>query len=124
MRKMKTTNKLSDIAAFQVKLQKALNGIELPCDNICAAKEYAVGIFTELGEALAVNKNWKTWTANKPYDVKALREEIADIWIFLINYTLANNMTIEEVLFEIGEKQKILALRHSEKLNNGGKNNE
>ena len=90
----------------QIKLQESLKGIKLPSKNPDFIRESSLGIFTELGEALAVDKTWKTWKEVKEkYNEEDLKEEIADIWIFLINYTLANNISCEEIIKQIHKKQ-------------------
>ena len=94
-------------------LQMKIEGVQLPVNSPQLFKKYALGIFTELGEALAVNKNWKDWRQQREYDEDDLLEEIADIWIFLVNYTMANGKDLDEMLDCIEAKQKILAERHN-----------
>lgn len=106
-------SKIKDIFNFQKKLQKGLYGIELPKYDIKLASKYAFGIFTELGEALAEDKSWKDWRKQKEeVNYNDLKEEIADVWIFLINYTLANNLDANDILEEIIKKQNKLKERH------------
>lgn len=98
--------KIKDCFLHQILLQQKLKNISLPCKDPDFIRESALGIYTELGEALAVDKSWKTWKkVSNNFDEKDLKEEIADIWIFLINYTLANNISCDEILEEINKKQ-------------------
>jgi NTP pyrophosphatase (non-canonical NTP hydrolase) len=109
---------LKGIFTNQKILQKALEGVGLPDYNPKLASKYALGIFTEVGETLAEDKNWKTWDSHiRPVNVPAVKEEIADVWCFLINFTLAFGMDLDEILDEIIKKQRILRKRHAEKIN-------
>ena len=103
---MSEQDRMWDIFSKQDKLQMLLGRDPLPCKNPDMIRESALGIFTELGEALAVDKSWKTWKkVHDPYNREDLKEEIADIWIFLVNYTLANNISWPEICKAIEEKQ-------------------
>lgn len=102
---------LNDLFDYQVKLQKILNNVNLPDCNDEMLAEYALGIYTELGEALAINKNWKKWREKSGYNTSEFLEEIADVWIFLINFTLAAGMEADDIIYEINRKQQILSER-------------
>lgn len=127
MKTMNTTTKMSNslqrIFDFQKAFQSELHGIELPALNNAVIGEYALGVFTELGEALAVNKNWKKWRCQSEFDEQAFREEIADIWLFLVNITLASNMDAEDILAEIERKQTIIKQRIKEDYYEKGQKN-
>lgn len=107
MKTMNETDKMYDIFSSQAKLQSLLGRDVLPKKVPDMIRESALGIFTELGEALAVDKSWKTWKeVHEQYDQDDLKEEIADIWIFLVNYTLANNISWPEICEAIMKKQE------------------
>lgn len=99
---------LNSAFEFQAKLQSVMNDANLPDNRDDLLSQYALGIYTELGEALAINKNWKPWRKNEAYNTRDYIKEIADIWIFLINFSLASGMTAQDVLTEIDRKQQIL----------------
>ena len=105
-------DKMKEVFQFQKQYQKTLSGVDLPSKNVHLMKEFAMGIYTELGEALAVDKSWKSWRKDqKTYNKERLNEEIADIWNFLINFTLANDLDYEDIVNIIQFKQGILLQR-------------
>ena len=106
---------LYDLFDYQAKLQKILNNADLPAERDDLLAQYALGIYTELGEALAINKNWKTWRKSAEYNTSEFLEEIADVWIFLINFTLAAGMNADDIIYEISRKQQILSDRLNSK---------
>ena len=98
---------LHDIFLNQEFFVGELKNIQLPTKNYDLIRESALGIFAELGEVLSVDKNWKTWRTDKhSYDENDLKEEIADVWIFLINLTLSNNIDSDEIIELINKKQR------------------
>lgn len=106
---------MKEIFEFQKQYQKRIYNVDLPCKDVKLVKNFAMGIFTELGEALAIDKSWKDWRKNqKEVDEPKLREEIADMWNFLINFSLANNMDYDDVITELKKKQIELIRRIEE----------
>ena len=48
--------------------------------------------------------NWKWWKNKKPINVPALHEEIADLWIFLIQLTDMAGLSAEDIVAIIDAK--------------------
>jgi dimeric dUTPase (all-alpha-NTP-PPase superfamily) len=65
-----------------------------------------IGIITEACEALE-ETNWKPWKQSKTVDIRKLKEEIVDLWHFVINLTLDSGMDAEEVFRRFQAKNKI-----------------
>ena len=106
---------LKDAFEYQIKLQRVLNNIDLPaCDDELLG-QFALALYAEMGEVLAANKNWKPWRNKSEYNKADLWEEIADVWIFLINLSMSCGMKSEDVLQEIKRKQTILSERLNKK---------
>lgn len=51
--------------------------------------------------------NWKWWKTPTEFDVKAAREELIDVWHFVIQATLEMGMTPDDVLQEYKRKNEI-----------------
>ena len=73
-----------------------------------------IGIITEACEALE-ETNWKPWKKPQDKDEEKFKEEIVDIWHFLINLTLASGMNAEELMRRFKSKNSINTRRHKEK---------
>lgn len=98
---------LNSIWENQIVLQEKLTGKKFPAQDPEFVRESALGIFTELGEALAIDKSWKTWKkVEESFSKSELTDEIADIWLFLINFSLANNLQYEKLIESIEKKQE------------------
>lgn len=57
---------------------------------------FLVAIEDEIGE-VRDELNWKWWKNPKVVDISATRNEIVDIWIFLIELTISSGMSLPEL---------------------------
>lgn len=95
----------------QIELQEKLYNVKLPSNVDALLGRYALGMFTEIGEAMAINKKWKDWRKTDEYDRQAFEEEIADIMIYLINFALASGVGCNDFLRIVDQKQKVILSR-------------
>lgn len=73
-----------------------------------------IGIVTEACEALE-ETNWKPWKQPQDKDENKFKEEIVDIWHFLINLTLASGMDADELMVRFKSKNKVNVARQEKK---------
>lgn len=51
--------------------------------------------------------NWKWWKKPVQFDVNAAREELIDIWHFVVQASIELGMTPEDILNEYAKKNKV-----------------
>lgn len=73
-----------------------------------------IGIITEACEALE-ETNWKPWKKVRLINEEKLKEEIIDLWHFVINLTLASDMNAKTVIEKFKEKNKVNIKRQEDK---------
>ena len=73
-----------------------------------------IGVVTEACEALE-ETNWKVWKQPKIINNDKFKDEIIDIFHFLINMCLAANMNAEEVIQRFTKKNKTNFKRQEKK---------
>ena len=72
------------------------------------SKELALLLHQEISEFISAVGNYKLHkTQQDGKDVKEIKGEIADMYIFVLNMALTHNMTAEELLDEVSKKQTI-----------------
>ena len=83
----------------QIEYQKLMGNGSMPRLDGELVEHFSMGVVTELGEVLQTYKGWKPWTNsdNYTYDKKATEEELADLWKFVVNLTLALGYESEEI---------------------------
>jgi NTP pyrophosphatase (non-canonical NTP hydrolase) len=70
------------------------------------SKELALMLHKEIGEFLDAVGNYKLHKTQKDgKNIKEVKEEIADMFIFVLDMALTHNMTTEELLKEVSKKQ-------------------
>ena len=74
---------------------------------------FALGLISELGEVLQEYKGWKPWTNSDNYthNKEACAEELADMWHFMINLSLALNFDADDVAKAFNSKHEKLLRR-------------
>jgi dimeric dUTPase (all-alpha-NTP-PPase superfamily) len=65
--------------------------------------EQATAMFVETGEMLQ-ETNWKSWKKPSPINNKKFKEEIIDMWHFMLNISLAAGMDAQEILERFTDK--------------------
>lgn len=88
---------LQDMFDKQVNLQNRL-GNDIISQDFYTIQSLA--LIDEVMEALR-ETSWKPWKQVKPRDKDKLKEEIVDIWHFLINLTLSAGFKDSKELYEL-----------------------
>lgn len=71
------------------------------------SKELALLLHQEISEFINAVGNYKHHkTQQDGKDVKEIKEEIADMYIFVLDMALTHNMSADELLEEVEKKQK------------------
>jgi dimeric dUTPase (all-alpha-NTP-PPase superfamily) len=96
----------------QIELQVKLGNNDL-VGNQKFITEMTLAAVDELMEALRETP-WKSWKKNQELNKEAFKEELIDVWHFLINLSLAAGMTSEEVYVRFLCKNKINENRKKE----------
>ena len=74
-----------------------------------------IGIITEACEAIEQTSWKKNWKQSATYNEQAFREEIIDLWHFVINLTLSADMTADDVFRMYTNKHHINLKRQEDK---------
>ncbi|MHB8545385.1 MAG: dUTPase [Nitrosotalea sp.] len=99
-------DKLDTIFSLQKNLEKMMNLDRYPKDTQGKISALCTAIIHEAIE-LQRNTNWKWWKKPTPLDEAAAREELIDIWHFVIQASLELNMTPDDILKEYQKKNQI-----------------
>lgn len=79
------------------------------------SKELSFLLFLEIAEFMGAVGNYKLHKSQEDgKDEKEIKEEIADMFVFVINTALTHNMSADELLEEVRKKQKINFKRQEE----------
>lgn len=108
-------DKLEFLFMLQKDLQKHITDADLPAERPDLVSYHALGLISELGEVLQVDKRWKPWNQDKAIEVdkEALSKEIADCWLFLINLTLVLGLDVEALFTAFMAKHNEVRDRNS-----------
>ena len=99
-------DKLDTIFSMQKNLEKMMNLERYPKDTQGKVSALCTAIIHEAVE-LQMNTNWKWWKKPMPFDEDAAREELIDIWHFVVQASLELNMTPDDILKEYQKKNQI-----------------
>ncbi len=99
-------DKLDTIFNLQKNLEKMMNLDRYPKDTQGKISALCTAIIHEAVE-LQRNTNWKWWKKPTPFDEAEAREELIDIWHFVIQASLELNMTPDDILKEYQKKNQI-----------------
>ena len=99
-------DKLDTIFSLQKNLEKMMNLDSYPKDTQGKVSALCTAIIHEAVE-LQRNTNWKWWKKPTPFDEAEAREELIDIWHFVIQASLELNMTPDDILKEYQKKNQI-----------------
>jgi dimeric dUTPase (all-alpha-NTP-PPase superfamily) len=92
------------------KLQKGLSEMmkldRYPKDSEGRISALSTAIMHEAVE-LQRTTNWKWWKTQIPFNVSEAREELIDIWHFVVQASLELNLTPEDILEEYKKKNEI-----------------
>jgi len=99
-------DKLDTIFKLQKNLEKMMNLERYPKETQGKISALCTAIIHEAVE-LQRNTNWKWWKKPTSFDETAAREELIDIWHFVIQASLELNMTPDDILKEYQKKNQI-----------------
>jgi dimeric dUTPase (all-alpha-NTP-PPase superfamily) len=99
-------DKLDTIFKLQKNLEKMMNLDRYPKDTQGKVSALCTAIIHEAVE-LQRNTNWKWWKKPTLFDEAVAREELIDIWHFIIQASLELNMTPDDILKEYQKKNQI-----------------
>ena len=99
-------DRLESIFKMQKNLEKMMKLDRYPKDVEGKISVLCTAIIHEAVE-LQRTTNWKWWKTPIPFDEAAAREELIDIWHFVVQASLELNMTPADILKEYQKKNKI-----------------
>lgn len=99
-------DKLDRIFKLQKNLEKMMNLQRYPKDTQGKISALSTAIIHEAVE-LQRTTNWKWWKKPTPFNEADAREELIDIWHFLVQASLELNMTPEDILHEYQKKNQV-----------------
>jgi dimeric dUTPase (all-alpha-NTP-PPase superfamily) len=99
-------DKLDSIFAMQKSLADMMNLDRYPKDTEEKVSALCTAIMHEAVE-LQRTTNWKWWKTPTAFDEAEAREELIDIWHFVVQASLELNLTPEDILKEYERKNEI-----------------
>ncbi|MFQ6025854.1 MAG: dUTPase [Nitrosopumilaceae archaeon] len=99
-------DKLESIFNLQKDLANMMDLSRYPKDTEGKISALCTAIIHEAAE-LQRTTNWKWWKKPTPFSEEHAREELVDIWHFLVQASLELNMTPDDILKEYQRKNKI-----------------
>ena len=99
-------DKLEEIFSLQKSLTDMMNLERYPDDK---EEKISVLCTAMIHEAIELQRltNWKWWKTPTAFDEKEAREELIDIWHFLIQASIELDLTPDEILKEYQRKNQI-----------------
>jgi len=97
-----SSDNLRELFAHQTDLQEKIGSDIYSIEFI---KDMFIGIITEACEALETTP-WKPWKQSSKWHVNSFKEEIVDLWHFVINLTLASGMSPSELMVRFRRKNR------------------
>ena len=99
-------DKLDSIFALQKGLENMMNLDRYPKDTEEKVSALCTAIMHEAVE-LQRTTNWKWWKTPNAFDEAEAREELIDIWHFVVQASLELNLTPEDILKEYERKNEL-----------------
>ena len=99
-------DKLDSIFAMQKGLEDMMNLDRYPKDTEGKVSALCTAIMHEAVE-LQRTTNWKWWKTPTEFDEAEAREELIDIWHFVVQASLELNLSPEDILKEYERKNEI-----------------
>ena len=99
-------DKLDSIFAMQKGLEDMMNLDRYPKDTEDKVSALCTAIMHEAVE-LQRTTNWKWWKTPTAFDEAEAREELIDIWHFVVQASLELNLTPDDILKEYERKNEI-----------------
>ena len=99
-------DKLNSIFSMQKGLEDMMNLDRYPKDTEEKVSALCTAIMHEAVE-LQRTTNWKWWKTPTAFDEAEAREELIDIWHFVVQASLELNLTPDDILKEYERKNEI-----------------
>ena len=99
-------DKLDEIFELQKNLSKVIKSDRYPKNTEEKISALCTAIMHEAVE-LQRTTNWKWWKTPTEFDKKEAREELIDIWHFVVQASLELNLTTNDILNEYKKKNEI-----------------
>ena len=99
-------DRLDSIFAMQKSLADMMNLDRYPKDREGKVSALSTAIMHEAVE-LQRTTNWKWWKTPTEFDEAEAREELIDIWHFVVQASLELNLTPDDILKEYERKNEI-----------------
>ena len=106
MSKENSQDRLDTIFKLQKGLSKMMKLDRYPKDSESRISALSTAIMHEAVE-LQRTTNWKWWKTPTKFDVSDAREELIDIWHFVVQASLELNLTPDDIVEEYKKKNKI-----------------
>ncbi len=102
----KITDRLQTIFKLQKGLTEMMNLDKYPKDSEGRVSALCTAIIHEAVE-LQRTTNWKWWKTPTPFNEADAREELIDIWHFVVQASLELNLTPDDIVEEYKKKNEI-----------------
>lgn len=99
-------DKLESLFSLQKGLSEMMNLDRYPKDVEGKISALCAAIIHEAVE-LQRTTNWKWWKKPTPFNVEEAKEELIDIWHFVVQASLELNLTPDDILEEYKRKNEI-----------------
>ena len=99
-------DRLEEIFRMQRELASIVSSNGYPKDTDGRVSALCTAIIHEAVELQRLT-SWKWWKRPASFDVGAAREELADIWHFVVQASIELGMTPQDVLDEYAKKNRI-----------------
>lgn len=106
-----------DLFDKQMSFQNKITGIEKPIDNLEYYSYHVQAMVEEMGELVKADKRWKS-IRNTHYDKEEKMDELADVFITVLNITMYSGFNIEDLLKKVDDKIE----QNEERLREANKN--
>lgn len=99
-------DRLDEIFSMQKGLSEMMNLDRYPKDTEGRISALSTAIIHEAVE-LQRTTNWKWWKKPTPFNVDDAKEELIDIWHFVVQASLELNLTPDDIVQEYRKKNEI-----------------
>ena len=99
-------DRLDEIFAMQKGLSEMMNLDRYPKDSEGRVSVLSTAIMHEAVE-LQRTTNWKWWKKPTPFNADDAKEELIDVWHFVVQASLELNLTPDDIVAEYKKKNEI-----------------
>ncbi len=109
-------DRLDEIFSMQKGLSEMMNLDRYPKDSEGRVSALSTAIIHEAVE-LQRTTNWKWWKKPTPFNKDEAKEELIDIWHFVVQASLELNLTPDDIVSEYRKKNEINRIRQKMDIN-------